>query len=368
MADSPPVTRGHERHDAHDPMLIAVLLDRDVPDADRAFAQARVAACPACAELHTDLVALAKANLELPIPARPRDFTLTSDVAAALARGAGELAPVSARLTGEMTDSRSEHAAHDRLLVANLVDRSVSDTERARAEEQLAACSDCVLLYEDLVALSAATRSLLVPARPRDFTLTPADAGRLRVRGWRRVLAAIGTSRDVFSRPLAVGLTTLGLAGLLVATIPVALTGLGGSATSLPTVGNAVGDAAGGAASNPERLSQASAAPSAQAESGPAAAAAAPSPAASRAAAPVPAASVASDTEREGADNLFVGGESSPLAGEPDGRSGFDLYGRSLSTEEPFAPFAMIVVAGLLLLAGLGLFGLRWVARRLGDG
>jgi hypothetical protein len=62
-------------------------------------------------------------------------------------------------------------------------------------------------------------------------------------------------------------------------------------------------------------------------------------------------------------DNLFVGGESSPLPGEPDTR---DLYGKSLSAERE-APSAMVIVAGLLLLTGLGLFALRWTARRLGD-
>ncbi|MDO8483637.1 MAG: hypothetical protein Q7S35_01690 [Candidatus Limnocylindrales bacterium] len=367
MAESTTAAGRHEGHDEHDPERIAALLDRDLPDADRAFAQARVAACPACAALHADLTALAKANLELPTPARLRDFRLTSDVAATLVQGmAGEPVPVGARLTGEMTDSRSRHAAHDRLLIANLVDRSVSDSERARAEEQLAACSDCALLYEDLVALSAATRSLLVPSRPRDFTLTPADADRLR-RGWRRVLAAIGSSRDVFSRPLAVGLTTLGLAGLLVATIPAALTGQTGSQERLSTIGNAVGDASGGAGADPETMpSQAAPAPSSQAESGPAAAAV-PSPGASAMAEPAPLTSADSGYERQAPDALFQGGESSPLAGEPDGRTA-DLYGKSLSAGQPIGGLAMIVVAGLLLLVGLGLFALRWIARRLGDG
>ena len=362
MADWPAVTGSGDDHDRHDPEVIAALLDRDLSDADRAFAQARLASCQACAGLHADLLALATANLELPTPARRRDFTLTADTAATLAREvAGEPAPVGARLTGEMTHSRSPHATHDRLIVANLVDRSVSDAERARAEAQLAACRDCALLYDDLVALSAATRTLPVPARTRDFTLTPVDAERLRIRGWRRVLAAIGSSRDVFSRPLAVGLTTLGLAGLLVATIPTALTGLGG-ATALSTVGSAVDDASGGAGANPEMLSQASAAP-AQVESGPAAAA--PSAGAPAGAAPAPAASVGPDPEREDVNRVFVGGETSPLPGEPDSAN---LYGSEFPGDEGFIPSTMAVVAALLLLVGLGLFGLRWTARRLGDG
>jgi hypothetical protein len=359
----------HEGHDEHDPELIAALLDRDISDADRAFAQSRIAVCPPCAALHVDLLALATANRELPVPARPRDFTLTSDTAASLVRGpAREPVPVGVRLSGEMTDSTTRHAAHDHLLIASVVDRSASDAERARADELLVGCSECALLYDDLVALSAATRSLPVPSRRRDFTLTPADAERLRVRGWRRLLAAIGTSRDVLSRPLAVGLTTLGLAGLLVATIPGALSGQAGSATALSTLGDAAGDASRAAGANPETmLSQASAAPSLQAESGPAAVAAAPSLAAS-AAPPAPAAAVGSDDPPRESDNIFIGAEPSPPAGEADGGPGVDLYAKSLSADEPFGASAAIVVAGLLLLAGLALFGLRWVARRFGDG
>ena len=376
MADARAGANGPDGHGQHDAELIAGLLDRDLPDAARLFAQARIDTCPDCASLHADLLALAKATVELPAPARPRDFALTPAMATTLVdRAAGEPLTAGGRLTGDMTPSRSRHSAHDRLLIANLVDRSVSESDRARGEEQMVACHDCTRLYADLVALSAATRELPVPQRPRDFTLTTADAERLRVRGWRRLLAAIGSSRDVFSRPLALGLTTLGLAGLLVATIPTVFTGQASSPESVATVGNAAGtaagDAAGGAAINPETmLSQASAAPSAQDGPGPAAAAAVPAPEASAAAAaaPAPAASDASDSARQQPDILFQGGESSPLAGEPGVGAAADLYAKSLAPEEPAGRFAMVGVAGLLLVAGLGLFGLRWIARRLGDG
>jgi hypothetical protein len=64
-------------------------------------------------------------------------------------------------------------------------------------------------------------------------------------------------------------------------------------------------------------------------------------------------------------DVLFQGGETSPLPGEPDAnrglyQTGFDASG---SAQSP-----MFIVAAFLLLMGLGLFGLRWTARRLGDG
>ena len=80
-------------------------------------------------------------------------------------------------------------------------------------------------LLDDLVAIRTATVTLPTPPRVDDYQLTPEDAARLRPGGWRRLVAAIGSSRAAFTRPLGVGLTTLGLAGLLVATVPSVLTG-----------------------------------------------------------------------------------------------------------------------------------------------
>jgi len=351
-------------HEDHDPELIVALLDRDITDADRSVGRALVASCQSCAELHDDLVALAVAAAAAPVRARPRDFTLTPAMAAALTpETAREPVPAGTRLSREMPDSRSRHAAHDRILIANLIDRSVDELERARAEELLAACSDCEQLYDDLVALSAATRAMFLPVRPREFILTAADAERLRVRGWRRLLGAIGSSRDVFTRPLALGLTTLGLAGLMVATIPSVFMGGAASGPELSTVGNAVGDTAAGAG---EMYLQASGAPPAGTEFGPDAVAAAPSAAAPPVAEALPAPSGDIATNRQDEpDGLFVGGESSPLVGEPNGG---DASRTNLSAEGPFTRSTTIVVAGLLLVVGLLLFGLRWTARRLGDG
>ncbi len=366
MGDPQASGGGTPGHAGHDPELIVALLDRELADADRAVAEARVAACPACAALHADLVTLAAANVALATPSRPREFTLTPAMAAGLVRTAGrEPVPTRTRLTGEMTASRSTHATHDRLLIANLIDRSPSEADRALAEEQMAGCPECLLLYDDLMALSAATRAMPVPSRRRDFTLTRADAERLRIPRWRRVLAAIGSPRDAFSRPLAIGLTTLGLAGLLVATIPGAIPGMGGAATSPSTVGDAARNAAGaGEAANPEVMTQRSGAPSAAAESGPAIAATAPSAAPSAAAVPAPAASAGDSAP----DVLFEGGESSPIAGEPDGRGAGDLFNKNLSDSGPVGISATVIVAVMLLVAGLGLFTVRWLARRLEEG
>jgi anti-sigma factor RsiW len=352
-------------HELHDPEPIVALLDRDLTAEDRATAEAMIAACSGCAALFNDLQALAVAGARLPTARRPRDFTLTPEVAAALRGGAvREPIAVDARLDREMTETSPKHATHDRLLVASLADRTIEAAERARAEAQIAACDACARLHQDLRALVAATRELPVPSRPRDFTLSAADAERLRVRGWRRILGVFGSAGDVFSRPLAIGLTTLGLAGLLLGTVPGALSGLAsGPASPLSAGAPAENRGAGGAGAEGtnEFLAASEAPPSAAAEMQTDTAA----PAESAPAAAVPAPSdiplVAGALESE--DPLFEGGESNQLPGEPDVAD--NLYATSTATTGP----SPVLIAGVgFLLAGVALFFLRWAGRRAGAG
>ena len=44
----------------------------------------------------------------------------------------------------------------------------------------------------------------------------------------------MGSARDTLTRPLAIGITTLGLAGLLLTAAPTLLLGVGGAASSVP--------------------------------------------------------------------------------------------------------------------------------------
>jgi len=111
------------------------------------------------------------------------------------------------------------HPGHDRLRIAEAADRRTGPLP-ALTSALIAACTECARLHADLVALVTALPGAATPRRTRDYTLTDADAERLHHRGLRGWLARIGTSRDGLTRPLAIGFTTLGLAGLLAATIP----------------------------------------------------------------------------------------------------------------------------------------------------
>jgi hypothetical protein len=118
------------------------------------------------------------------------------------------------------------HAGHDPVRVAEAMDRG------AQLAPVLRLCVRCVALYVDLVSLTAALPKSALPRRPRAFTLTAADAARLRPGGWRGWWSAVGSARDTLTRPLAIGITTLGLAGLLLTAAPTLRLGLGGAASS----------------------------------------------------------------------------------------------------------------------------------------
>ena len=123
---------------------------------------------------------------------------------------------------------RGSHARHDRFAIADAVAVGMIPTT-------IASCPSCGALHADLLAIRAAIRYAWVPGRPRDFLLSLDDADRLRPGRLRRLLGAIGTSRDAFTRPLALSLTGLGLSGLLLTAIPAGTFGgaTGGQAASV---------------------------------------------------------------------------------------------------------------------------------------
>jgi hypothetical protein len=122
------------------------------------------------------------------------------------------------------------------MLVAALAADDLAGTDRDQALELTGSCTECALLYTDLLALANATAAAPPPIAfgRRDFRLSPADAARLRPAGWRRLAAAWSGARSGLSRPLGVGLATIGLAGLLIGNVQVQF---GSSAASAPQGG-----------------------------------------------------------------------------------------------------------------------------------
>jgi hypothetical protein len=226
-----------------------------------------------------------------------------------------------------MTERSSDHANHDLLLIAALAAGETSAAEHAAASALAADCADCAALADDLRALARAAAELPMPARPRDFTLTPEAASRIRQRGWRRLLAAFGTPRFELVRPLAAGLTTLGLAGFLLAGVP----GLGGSPAAAPTSADQFFAERNGAEASMQPL---------QGEG---------------------------YTHNSGRPAAGQAGDSGSLAaGDADPETAAEGDSRAAVATRPASP--LVVLSGSFLIVGLGLFALRWTARRLGDG
>ena len=249
-----------------------------------------------------------------------------------------------------MTSPATDHALHDAVLIAAHLDGSLDTTDQSRVDDWLARCGPCVTLRDDLAALAIATRTLPTPARPRDFSLSPEDAKRARSGGWRRLVAAFGSPRDTFSRPLAVGLTTLGIAGLIVANVPSAMTfgGAAGSASSM-------------------ELSQPSAAPAYQEP-----AAAAPSHEIDTAGGeysvtdgPGAAASGAASAPTDPGDTTIKTGA---VPDQRDGERMTTLEQTLFGDPDTGSPSWLVIGSALLLVLGLTLALARWAARRLGDG
>ena len=287
--------------------------------------------------------------------------------------------------------SNPAHATHDLLLVAALADRdptALTPEERRLASSQVADCRDCRELLADLRAIAEMVPAVAIPARSRDFRLTPEDARRLRPTGWRGFLAWVGSSRDTFTRPLAVGLTTLGIAGLLIGTVPGAFQ-FGSGATSLAPVGSEVqrnaaagAPAASAAPPAPESTTALGAAGFSAASAAASAVTDAAAPAASSAPlAPAATGAAASESIKLGAQasspsiatglspdqalgNIPESATNGAAAAGPDNASAADLSVRDNAS----GVSAILVVAATLTILGLGLFAIRWSARRLGDG
>ena len=234
-----------------------------------------------------------------------------------------------------MNDLLSDHERHDALLMAAAAAGDATERDADRANALLASCPDCRTLAADLRALSAAVHELPSPARPREFTLTPHDAARLRPSGWRRLWAGLRGDAFRVARPLGAGLASVGFAGLV----------FGSTVGGLTPPGDTTGSA--GA---PTAIEELAALPEGAGGSDGGMRGGAASPAT------LDAHQVTGQEEAGGPTRDSSGG----------GAAVSDGAGETAAATRPNE--AMVVVSGSLFIVGIGLFGLRWTADRLGDG
>jgi hypothetical protein len=134
-----------------------------------------------------------------------------------------------------MAQGSELHASHDALLISALAAGDLTGGEQAAATGLVRDCADCRTLHDDLLSLSSATSLLPGAPRRRSFTISPEQAARLRPTGWRGAIAAFAAPRMAFTRSLGVGLTTLGLAGLLLTSVGSLSMGMSAGAAPGPT-------------------------------------------------------------------------------------------------------------------------------------
>jgi hypothetical protein len=237
------------------------------------------------------------------------------------------------------------HRGHDLVLLAAAADRDADPATRAAAMRQVESCAECATLAAELRSITAGLAGLPT-ARPvpRDMRITAEQAARIRRGGLlRRLLEPFGSSGLPALRPVAAVLTTLGLAGILLTALPL---GLGSSAAIFGPLLPEAGAAAGGP--SPARLAPASSSASA---------------------------------EQQGNDSKGVNGNPQESAGAAPGGA---VFGPQVSTAPAphddsdrtaslaydlshgvpeLSPLAWLSLA--LVIVGLSLFALRFLARRL---
>jgi hypothetical protein len=268
-----------------------------------------------------------------------------------------------------MMNMHDNHDRHDRFLVAALAAGDLEGRALTDAEELVDACADCAELLADIRTIAAATAALPLLPRPTDFRLSPDTAERLSARGWRGILVRLADTRFGFSRPLAVGLTTLGLVGVIAGSIPGAMGGAGsGGAPAQPANGNAYNvseDQSGAPAGASAPPASAVPAPTAavQREAGSAGPASSVPPAAPVYPVAGSSGSVTAMPPSPAPESTGgVAAAASPSAAKGVGGTSGDLL--SLSSESS-GPSPLLVGSFVLLLMGLGILGTQWVATKL---
>ena len=257
----------------------------------------------------------------------------------------------------------ASHADHDPLAIAAYAAGDATGSELDDAQALVAACGDCAALHHDLRAIAAALPALPAPARTRDFRLTPEQAASLRPAGWRRLFAPFAGPKFAFAGPVGAGLATLGLAGFLVAGsfgVPLAATA--------PTDGGAAAASGAGDATAVEMAPQMAPESAAAASMAPAELRAPHPAAASPNASPIaaPGGDIAGEAPSGDPKMTVAGSEANAGVASPDASARVSAADTQSSREQVNSNVQapLVPMAGLLLLLGMVLVGLRLVARR----
>jgi hypothetical protein len=256
----------------------------------------------------------------------------------------------------------ADHAA----LIAALDAGDLAGPDLDRARALAASCAGCAELLGDLAVIRATLPALPVSPRRRDYRLTDGDAARLRPTGWRRVVEWLAAPRSSV-RPLATGLATLGVVGLL---LTAGLPGFAGSAAMAPAdnTERVEAPAAGGADQGDEYTMTGPAA----APTGAPAATGAPAPAATAAPAPgetpLPALAATPAPGDAGAGVVGQGEPSPEIAGEGNATAGSPddagaKLGEGLAGGDGALPVGLLLSLALLG-SGIALFVARALALR----
>lgn len=131
----------------------------------------------------------------------------------------------------------ASHRRHDRSAIAAALGGGV-------LPPTVPTCPSCGALHRDLLSIQTAIRHAWTPRRPRDLRLGRGDLLAGPPSLWQRVIDAFGSSRDAVTRPLAVGLLSLGIAGLALPNLSLGVGGGFGAAGASAAAGPEVGDLA----------------------------------------------------------------------------------------------------------------------------
>jgi hypothetical protein len=256
-----------------------------------------------------------------------------------------------------MPTPNAAHAGHDVLILAAAADHDPDPATLAVVDRMTASCPECAALAADLRSLASGLADLPpeVPA-PRDFRITDVQAARLRQGGLlRRLLRPFGADGLPALRPLAGALTVVGLAGILLTSLPAGLQlGAGPAAAPAQNEDRSVSGAGAYGAAAPSTVPQAVTA-SSGANAGPG----------TKTDSPAPSVETVTPPQSSGTDTALGGSHPSAGTGSEAGNGAPVVVAHGPEASAfPMIPPAMLLSIAVLAI-GLALVLLRVVARRI---